>query len=446
MTISLQVPAARAKLPKALRGDGVRERAAPPPTTTTNKADRPRHGALGRPRRGCSGGGAVKAAGATPVLTQQFNAAKVGTVVGTNPAQVKAGQTVQIIVSAGLPPIAYSDGKSIYTMDATNGKSVKIAASGDTEDEPTWQPNGSLVAYRRGPSNNANAGKIWMVDIAKGGTSARDMTAGPDDRRPAFAPNGKTIAFIRRTTSGTTTDGDLCFVTVGSTLHQGVCIKDPKFNVDRPTWSADGRAILVVAPIRQRQPDRARRVHDRDAVLREHPRLGLAGARHRQDARHQAGRGDPLRRVLARRLAGRARRELGRRPVGLQDLPRALVERAARHAEGRRARDPRLRGLMARDGSAIVVTQADNCNSGSGSIVRVSPSDSATQTQLRASGRAEPVVEVPDTPVTCSAVAAAARSPARTPSAPSAAPRSRAAGRRSTSSSATAAATRSRCR
>ena len=74
----------------------------------------------------------------------------------------------------------------------------------------------------------------------------------------------------------------------------------------------------------------------------------------------------------------------------VSNLPRALVERAARHAEGRRARDPRCEVSWLADGSAIVVTQADNCNAGSGSIVRVSPSDSATQTQLRASGGQNP--------------------------------------------------------
>ena len=56
------------------------------------------------------------------------------------------------------------------------------------------------------------------------------------------------IAFIRRTTTASGgVDGDLCFVRTASTLHQGSCIKDPNFNVDRPAWSPDGRAILVVA-------------------------------------------------------------------------------------------------------------------------------------------------------------------------------------------------------
>ena len=389
VTISLQVPAAGTKLPKASAVTVYVNAPPPPPTTTTTKAV-PAAGALAG-LGGAAAAAAVKAAGATPVLTQQFNAAKIGTVVGTNPAQVKAGQTVQIIVSAGLPPIAYSDGKSIYTMDATNGKSVKIAASGDTEDEPTWQPNGSLVAYRRGPSNNANAGKIWMVDLAKGGTSARDMTAGPDDRRPAFAPNGKTIAFIRRTTSGTTTDGDLCFVTVGSTLHQGVCIKDPKFNVDRPTWSADGRAILVVVP----DPVNANQIelgeyttatpfsaNTRDWVWQglvtdkmhgTKPGEGILYAAFSPDGSQVAlvanWGGDPS--VFKIFLAPWSNGQLG--------TPKAVA--------------PAIRACEVSwlaDGSAIVVTQADNCNAGSGSIVRVSPSDSATQTQLRASGGQNP--------------------------------------------------------
>ena len=140
------------------------------------------------------------------------------------------------------------------------------------------------------------------------------MTAGPDDRRPAFSPNGKTIAFIRRTPTATGgTDGDLCFVTSDSTLHQGVCIKDPKFNVDRPTWSPDGRAILVVvvdpANANQIELGEYTTATPYSASPRDWVWQGLV-----TDKMHgtQGRRGDPLRRVLARRLAGRAGRELGR--------------------------------------------------------------------------------------------------------------------------------------
>ncbi len=249
--ISLQVPTAQSR-EKA--GSAVTIYVNPPappkttPTSTTKTTPQVSSGALA----GASAAAAaaqVQAAGGTAVVTKQFSASAPGTVVGTNPAdvsKVQKGQTVQLIVSAGEPPLAFSDGSSIFVTSAVNGSGTKkIASSGDTEDEPSWQPNGRLVAFRRGPTGNANAGKIWMVDTSKGATSARAITAGPNDRRPAFSPDGKVIAFIRKSSTGT--DGDLCFVRTASTLHQGACIKDPAFDVDRPAWSPDGRAILVVA-------------------------------------------------------------------------------------------------------------------------------------------------------------------------------------------------------
>ena len=179
------------------------------------------------------------------------------------------------------------------------------------------------AAGRARPERTA---QIWMVDIAKGATSAHQMTAGPDDRRPAFSPNGKVIAFIRRTptTHRRHRRRSLLRPHRRSTLHQGVVHQGPEVQ-RRP---ADVVARRSRDPRRRRrpegrEPDRARRVHDREAVLVEPARLGLAGARHRQDARDEAGRGrssTPRSRPTARRSrssrtgARRTRRSSGSSP------------------------------------------------------------------------------------------------------------------------------------
>ena len=59
---------------------------------------------------------------------------------------------------AGYPQIAYSDGRSILRHERRQGKGHgrDREERATLEDEPTWQPNGTLVAYRRGPSNDPN--------------------------------------------------------------------------------------------------------------------------------------------------------------------------------------------------------------------------------------------------------------------------------------------------
>jgi beta-lactam-binding protein with PASTA domain len=336
---------------------------------------------------------AVAAAGGTPVIVKQFDVAKPGTVISA-PSQVSAGQEAQIVVSAGYPQIAYSDGKSILAMNGANGSTTAvIAKSGDAQDEPAWQPNGSLVAYRRGPAGDPNSGKIWVTDLSKGATSAHPMTAGPDDRRPAFSPNGKVIAFIRRTpTSAGGTDGDLCFVAAASTLRQGVCITDSNFSVDRPTWSPDGRAILVVtvdpkdanqtelgeyttaSPSSPNTKDWVWQGLVTDKMHGTKPGEGILFAAFSPDGKtvalvaNWAETNLSLFKIFTATWAG-----------GQLGTPTAVTPAI-------RACEVAWRG----DSGELAVTQSDNCSSGQGAIVRVKLSDPGTVTTLRAAGAQNP--------------------------------------------------------
>jgi TolB protein len=147
-----------------------------------------------------------------------------------------------VVVSLGFPNIAFDQGGNLQVMGGATGKPVKpLAASEEVEEHPSFSPDGTVVAYRRGTDAG---GRIWLVDVADP-QSARPLTEeGFDDRRPAFAPNGKVIALVRGAPGG---DFDLCFIRVDSQNGKPRCIVDPERNVSRPAWSPDGRSVVVVS-------------------------------------------------------------------------------------------------------------------------------------------------------------------------------------------------------
>src|SRR5262249_20314983 len=155
------------------------------------------------------------------------------------------GTPIQISVSVGFPLLAFDDTKDVKVMSGADGKHVQaLAATPDAEDEPSWQPGGTLLAYRRGP--DSASGAIGIRDTKAPATRSRKLTTGPNDRRPAFAPNGKVLAFIRGPAPGTAGVNQLCFLAL-KTSAKVSCVSNPAFSVDRPTWSPDGRAILTIA-------------------------------------------------------------------------------------------------------------------------------------------------------------------------------------------------------
>ncbi len=165
-------------------------------------------------------------------------------------AEVPEGGAVTLVVSAGNPLIAFDDGKDVLTMGATAGAPLaQAAASGDVETQPSWNADGSLLAYRRTTAGTANPllpsspARIWVVSPAD--QMADPITdAGFDDRRPAFAPEGGVVAFVSNRPDGGR-DFDLCFQRLDAADLTPSCVRSPNLSVSRPAWSPDGRAILV---------------------------------------------------------------------------------------------------------------------------------------------------------------------------------------------------------
>lgn len=127
-------------------------------------------------------------------------------------------------------------------LSEVGGATRVVVESRDVEEEPSWSPNGKLVAYRRGPSESSG-GQIWLLNPDNPASNRPFGEQGYNDGRPAFSPDGRGIAFIRESTSGS--DSDLCFK--NETMRTSSCIVDPQTVLSRPAWSPDGRSVLVVA-------------------------------------------------------------------------------------------------------------------------------------------------------------------------------------------------------
>jgi beta-lactam-binding protein with PASTA domain len=191
-----------------------------------------------------------------PVLAP-LGASQVGSVVAQKPgkgAALAKGSTVYLYVST-QPAVAYDDGTNVQLLTAPAGgagqsKALTAAATGTIDTEPSWNADGTLIAYSSRPTAGG-AGTIHVV--AADGSDDRTVPGGGDYHRPAFAPlaGSGLLAFTQIVTgTGGGSTGALCVVNVPDTgtIATPVCTApDPTYLLDRPTWSPDGLSIATVA-------------------------------------------------------------------------------------------------------------------------------------------------------------------------------------------------------
>ena len=103
---------------------------------------------------------ALAKSGITAQETTVLDAAKAGTVAGTNPApgeNVKPGDQVQLLVSAGLPALAYGESGRIF-LSRGGEPGQPLTSGARKEAHPVWSPDGKRLAYISG-------GQIVLKDL-----------------------------------------------------------------------------------------------------------------------------------------------------------------------------------------------------------------------------------------------------------------------------------------
>jgi hypothetical protein len=161
---------------------------------------------------------------------------------------VPGGERVRLLVSAGVPQLAYDTGAVLKIFDPRLGRTVREASppAGDAV-EPSWSPDGRRLLYRVGnrlllvSARLADRGRM----VYSGRTKYAAATFAP-------APSDGVVALVRRTGG----DGDLCFARVGNAALRPRCTADPRWDLGRQiSWRRGGRELLVFA-VRRGHPGR----------------------------------------------------------------------------------------------------------------------------------------------------------------------------------------------
>lgn len=135
-------------------------------------------------------------------------------------------------------------GPDIWVMDAGDGGNAMNLTSQEnvSQNSPAWSPlqigGGYRIAYVQAENGEAH---IWSMKAD--GTDRRQITGGPFyDDQPSWSPNGSTIAFQR---NGAAVFGDIYLVDAGGGNERWL-VSLP-FGQFAPAWSPDGKLIAFAS-------------------------------------------------------------------------------------------------------------------------------------------------------------------------------------------------------
>ena len=153
--------------------------------------------------------------------------------------QETAGPPIPIHSLRGL--IVFSnETRDVWSMHADGTHVQRLTKSAAQEFDPTWSPDGTLIAYRhQTPADTSTEIFVMRAD----GSHQRNLTRNAvPDWGPAFSPDGKLIAF--NSAMGTGGFGLLDYVVApdGSGLQ-----RIGHHYVEYPAWWPDGRRIAFMA-------------------------------------------------------------------------------------------------------------------------------------------------------------------------------------------------------
>jgi beta-lactam-binding protein with PASTA domain len=182
--------------------------------------------------------------GIVPQVKKQFADAPPGTLFATDPpggTKVANGAKLNLLVSAGQPQVVFTNGKDILRVNGANGaKFDPVAASPQSEADPTWSADGTHVAYT---ADN----RVFLKDLTKKDAPSVPLSPAADKyENLAWAPTADVnlLAMDKDLGNGNT---DLCLGVITKDPLAVQCFDEPGFSVIRSIhWAPDGRSLIGV--------------------------------------------------------------------------------------------------------------------------------------------------------------------------------------------------------
>jgi TolB protein len=131
--------------------------------------------------------------------------------------------------------IAFSRGEDIWTSNLDGGGARRLTRGAGPEDDPSWAPDGSRLAYRDSRRGYNVADEIYVINAD--GSERRNLsrTRG-NDWGPAWSPDGKLIAF--------NSSYELHVIRPDGSGMRRVTAAAGEY----PAWSPDGKRLAFMCP------------------------------------------------------------------------------------------------------------------------------------------------------------------------------------------------------
>lgn len=180
-----------------------------------------------------SGPGAAVAFAATLTLTPPVYTRKHREFDSTAPNPALG--IVRPVVSPDGTQLAFAALADLWSGPLT-GPAVQLTNDSFVDSDPAWSPDGTKLAFT---SDRAGSMDIWVRDLASGrDAQVTDMPAA--EMAPVWSPDGTSIAFVSNIAYE---QGELYVVPALGGAPR--LILDRSFGVGYPSWSADGRFVVV---------------------------------------------------------------------------------------------------------------------------------------------------------------------------------------------------------
>jgi Tol biopolymer transport system component/imidazolonepropionase-like amidohydrolase len=148
---------------------------------------------------------------------------------------------VRPVVSPDGTGVAFAALGDIWVMDI-GSKPVRVTSDRFLDADPAWSPDGSQLVYSSDRAGTGNL-DLWIRDL-KSGQDRRVTSLPHADYGASWSPDGKRIAFLSMLPHQQGAAVDI--VEVGSgTITQ--LYRSAQRIPSNPTWSPDGRTLLVAA-------------------------------------------------------------------------------------------------------------------------------------------------------------------------------------------------------